>query len=124
MKFFSHLYDGGLPSSFISPRYGDCIRFVTQFVLLGSPPPLVRMFIFVTCVHRTATGYRLDGPRFEPQRGRDFPDSARPAPRLTHSPVQFLSRGVKRSDVALTAHPLLAPESNMGNALPRCKSTI
>jgi hypothetical protein len=33
------------------------------------------------------TRYRLDGPGFERQSGRDYPDSLRPAPRRAKPPV-------------------------------------
>jgi hypothetical protein len=38
--------------------------------------------IFVITAFGIVTSYGLDGPGFEPQGGRDFPDSTSPAPRL------------------------------------------
>jgi hypothetical protein len=61
------------------------------------------------------TGYGLDSPGIESQRGRDFPHLSRTAPGPNQPPVQWvlsLSQGVKSGwGMMLTFHPLLVPWS-------------
>jgi hypothetical protein len=68
-----------------------------------------------------ATGYGLDGPGIEFRWGRDVSPTFRPAMGPTQPPVQWvpgLSRGYSGRGVVLTTHPLLAPRSRNGRAIP------
>ena len=54
--------------------------------------------IFVITAVGIETSYGLEGPGFEPQEGRDFPDSTSPSPRPTQPAVLWalgLFRGGK-----------------------------
>jgi hypothetical protein len=67
------------------------------------------------------TGYGLDGPGIESWWVRDFSHMSRPALGPTEPPVQWvpgLSQGLSGQGVVLTTHPLLAPRSRKGRAIP------
>ena len=68
-----------------------------------------------------ATGYGLDGPGTESQRGRDFPHLFRPALGTTQPHVQWvpgLSRGKERPGRDTDPSPLLVPWSRKSRAIP------